>query len=87
MLQHGFLRTICIRSANWLLILNGFTCSQIYGEWQVLGTGKGENESLVWTEFQFGKWERSGDRCEWSHARSFTLNVVKVQHKPHAPHW
>lgn len=46
MLQHGFLRTICIRSVNWLLILNGFTCSQIYGEWQVLGTGKGEDESL-----------------------------------------
>lgn len=93
-LKHGDPNICCnmdfednIYSVKWLLILNDFIC-MIYGEWQVLGTGEGEEESLssgdrisVW------KMGKAGDGCEWSHARSFTLNVVKVQHKPHVSHW
>lgn len=40
------LSTIYISSVKWLLILNDFTC-MIYGEWQLLGTGDGEEESLL----------------------------------------
>lgn len=53
-LKHGDPKICCnmdfeyniyISSVKWLLILNDFTC-MIYGEWQVLGTGDGEEESL-----------------------------------------